>query len=1102
MPYIPVGVVGGAQAGRDLRQFANTMDYTSTRLQSAALRGGAALDALSVRTARLQAQMVAMGASTGFARAASVTPATIGGRYSPMLAQSAAFQAMRQQQIRNAGPMVMAQDFGRRAAAGPGAAAVAGLNAGLFGLRGQLNRMGAGPQRPFQPGPMTPRFSTVQQMGLAHVGQQIPWWHHYRRSYEQNLSGLPTVGAFAGGRGGGMGRGMGMAGMVAAGGGMGLGRGGGGLGAANDAASRLPRVFGTMGRTGMRFGFTLTGVTLGLAAFAGVLRGISGTYSKFEDEMIGSTAIMRGLSERMETQLGSQARVAALGTRFEAPDTAAAEYYLASAGYTPEGVLQAHPVVTTGAQAAKMQIPRFAELATDVTRSAGLWEQGDETATTKALGLVIDQVLHMSRLTDATPEQLFMSLTQLAGIGEATGQPFEQMLGLTGVLANVGQKSSTSRDLGVQLLNRLGQMGSDPKKAQVFEDAGINIFDDEGAFNPLVEILADFEKMAEGQTDEEYNRFLNTAGFGAKSARPMRLLLGEVAEYRRLLKELEDAHGAAAEIAANQLQGLAARWDLSKSKIADSGIALGTAFLPGLSEGLGIVDSINSGIHSWAIGVENASKDLTHYEETLLRIKEMDLEPGLHDIPTVEGKVQVRVNEDGTQTIVPRQPDFNRVAGAIMGEQMLAAPGNIAAPFKWIGDRFLGGKEQENLDPFMSVALGGKIGDDPRALSGGLDFTEEQYKLAKQLQDATDDYQNSRFKMGKWELMDMIPDRETRSRYMHSVREAGLVDSGGAPTLGMGEMKFAGFGGGQYGDKAMKDVSRYMAERFPKVFSEAMSTGLAETEFESWAINRFVSKATTDVHDAMQQVSGGLTPSVDMGFGLPPIMLPPPTIEPADQTAVTEEQAAYLMGLNESLGNLDWTVGAAPEPRVIVPGYGFHEATGGTGDEGEGEGESGLSVAQAEYLQQVNDRLQDMEWGVAAPATNVNSGYGFGEDGEGEGEGEGESGLSFAQAEYLQQVNDRLRDMEWGVVAPPTDVDTSFQMVPWTDELQAMLDDWNRTLGAEIAAWGEEMNKAENRPTVVRKFDQYWVPVNHPADNTAPDSNGGIDETELPGERG
>ena len=812
-----------------------------------------------------------------------------------------------------------------RAAAGRFVSPAAALAGGWFGNRGaQVTMRGFSRAADWRPGMASPTGRTANfmtaaaaQMGYRFRSERELWratppgpnlrsamdlpgksvhplqglnqpqnpWAMYARNLNAQRQGFSAdyrtqSAEIAARRARGMG-GMGAAGMMAMGGmrGMGgMGGGAGGAAAVERDGSGLPRVFGTMGRTGMRLGLTMTGATLALFAFMGVVRGVTSTYSKFEDELVGSMAIMRDLTDQQRSQLGAQARVAALGTRFTAPDSAAAEYFLASAGYSPEGVLQAHPVITTGAQAARMPIPRFGELATDVTRSAGRWVHDDETATTANLQKTIDQVLHLSRLTDATPEQIFSSLTQLSGIGDATGQPFEQMLGLTGVLANVGQKSSTSRDLGVQLINRLAQMGSDPNRAEAFKKHGISVFDKGGDFRMLSDIVGNFESVAEGKTDEEFNRMLQELGFGAKSARPMRLLLGETSEYIRLVKEAGRATGAAAEIAAEQLTSLGARWDLTKSKMEDSAIALGTAWLPGLSEGLGMVDLIAGGIHSWSVGIENASRDLTHYGETLKRIRDMEgLEPGLTTFPSVEGDVPVLVEESGQVTPLPRAPDLNRRVGETMGDlgRQLGegwshpwGPGGMIG--KLFGDPSPGTPEQ--IQRMLPVTQGDPYGADLTRY--GLDIADEQWDIARELQKAVDKYEKGGHH--RWMLQDMIPDRKARQRLLRQYRE--YNNMGQAPAadedtmdvpwrvsgmgLGVGfrsetvDMAPSSGGGRDIWKPLVDDMARYISERFPSALSQSMSTAISEVKLEPWSINKFVSDATGQVADAMAQIHG------------------------------------------------------------------------------------------------------------------------------------------------------------------------------------------------------------------------------------------------------
>lgn len=213
--------------------------------------------------------------------------------------------------------------------------------------------------------------------------------------------------------------------------------------------------------------------------------------------------------------------------------------------------------------------------------------------------------------------------------------------------------------------------------------------------------------------------------------------------------------------------------------------------------------------------------------------------------------------------------------------------------------------------------------------------------------------------------------------------------------------------------------------------TRAMSEALAETGFESWAVNKFVGETTGQVRDALEEAEKiGAEFDISGGFN-------------------------------------------------IVYGGG-----GGGGDDGEGEdlGE-GLRTEISDKIDEMQGLMDAMKMTVKGKKVTVTiPGYGFTESLEDERgeeeEGGGSELLNESQREYLAKVTEQLKGMTWGATAPTTIIDTSYDMEKgWNAELQRRLDDWNRSLGGVIAAWGEEMNKPENRPTVTRKVNVQWHPV-------------------------
>ena len=193
---------------------------------------------------------------------------------------------------------------------------------------------------------------------------------------------------------------------------------------------------------------------------------------------------------------------------------------------------------------------------------------------------------NLNRLSDVMAKTTNMFNTDISGFFESakmgaatftsTGQSLEDFSAMVGVMASSGIKGSES---GTQLRNMMLSLASPSKTAAMALDRmGIKTTDAQGNFLNIIDILAQFEKGMKGMGDAEKAAAL-TDIFGKRTVTGVTLLLAEGTEgLKRYSKELQNAGGTAANVAAAMRGSLANRIEVLKSALTELGFKFVDAF--------------------------------------------------------------------------------------------------------------------------------------------------------------------------------------------------------------------------------------------------------------------------------------------------------------------------------------------------------------------------------------------------------------------------------------------------------------------------------------------------------------------------------------------
>ena len=319
-------------------------------------------------------------------------------------------------------------------------------------------------------------------------------------------------------------------------------------------------------------GIALVGVGIGVATkqFLDYDAAVTGATAKFKDLDITSVDYKDNLKA-----VGKVARDVAAITEFNAVDTAGALDKMAMAGLTSKQSMALLAGTTNLATAAGADLTTAVDIATDALGASGLMTE-DEKALEGNLNRLSDVMAKTTNMFNTDISGFFESAKMGAATFTSTGQSLEDFSAMVGVMASSGIKGSES---GTQLRNMMLSLASPSKTAAMALDRmGIKTTDAQGNFLNIIDILAQFEKGMKGMGDAEKAAAL-TDIFGKRTVTGVTLLLAEGTEgLKRYSKELQNAGGTAANVAAAMRGSLANRIGVLKSALTELGFKFVDAF--------------------------------------------------------------------------------------------------------------------------------------------------------------------------------------------------------------------------------------------------------------------------------------------------------------------------------------------------------------------------------------------------------------------------------------------------------------------------------------------------------------------------------------------
>jgi TP901 family phage tail tape measure protein len=340
----------------------------------------------------------------------------------------------------------------------------------------------------------------------------------------------------------------------------------------NDAEGALQK----FGKVAAGIGAAAIGAVTGVAV-AGVR-----AFTEFDSKLQQSVAIMGDVSDALRTDMSDAAREVAKTTTFSAAEAAESYFFLASAGLSAEQSIAALPQVAAFAQAGMFDMATATDLLTDAQSALGLTSE-DTAVNLQNMTELSDVLVKANTLANASVSQFSEALTNKAAASmRSLNIDMEEGVAVLAVFADQGIKGSQAGTTFNATIRGLTQ--GVQRNAAEFQRLGVEVFNADGEFNNMADIVSQLEGALGGLSVEQQRAELTALGMTEETLAGTLALLGNSDAIREYESELRNAGGTVDEVAGKQLETFSSQLELMKSQFEDIGIEVGSVLVPILSE--------------------------------------------------------------------------------------------------------------------------------------------------------------------------------------------------------------------------------------------------------------------------------------------------------------------------------------------------------------------------------------------------------------------------------------------------------------------------------------------------------------------------------------
>lgn len=320
--------------------------------------------------------------------------------------------------------------------------------------------------------------------------------------------------------------------------------------------------------------------TVTATAVGGIAAAATKVGSDFEAQMSTVEAISGATASDMDN-LNAKAKELGETTAFSATEAGQAMEYMAMAGWKTEDMLNGIDGVMSLAAASGEELGTVSDIVTDAMTAFGM--SADEA------GKFSDVLAKASSNANTNVSMMGETFQYVAPIAGSLGYDIEEVATAIGLMANSGIKASNA---GTSLRSWMSRMASPTKQVkEAMDKLGISLTDEKGNMYSFQEIMQKTRKAFDGLTKAEKSQYASAIAGKSGMSGMLAVVNASEKDFKKLTKEIENASGAAEEMAGIKMDNLKGDTTLFKSASEGLGIEIYEQMDDGLRD---IVQSITS----------------------------------------------------------------------------------------------------------------------------------------------------------------------------------------------------------------------------------------------------------------------------------------------------------------------------------------------------------------------------------------------------------------------------------------------------------------------------------------------------------------------------
>lgn len=322
----------------------------------------------------------------------------------------------------------------------------------------------------------------------------------------------------------------------------------------------------------------------------------------FDSSMSEVSAISGATGDDLD-RLRNKAKEMGESTAFTASEAADAMTYMAMAGWKTNEMLDGLDGIMNLAAASGEDLAQVSDIVTDGLTAFGLSAQDSAH--------FADVLAQAGRNSNTNVSMLGESFKNVGALAGALGYSIEDVSVALGIMANAGIKSSNA---GTALKSALSKLTSPTDKAaSLMNKYNISLYNSDGSAKSLMEVMGDLRREFGGINvdmdavteaaeagDDAWNDYAKslpisdqerltavTEIFGARAMPAvLSIINASESDFNGLAAAINNAGGAAAEMAETKLDNLSGQLKILQSKAQGVGISFGEIMVPKLIDGV------------------------------------------------------------------------------------------------------------------------------------------------------------------------------------------------------------------------------------------------------------------------------------------------------------------------------------------------------------------------------------------------------------------------------------------------------------------------------------------------------------------------------------